>query len=93
MEPIQYFAVVVAAVGALHLLSVCTKYASRQNTEKKKSVDKAEGIDSRRDDWYVFFHCAQLTGRQSVPNKAQNPQPSTKKIKKPGKQRRPALRV
>lgn len=64
MEPIELFAAGVLTICALHLASVAgTRLQSwwRKITGKKNTV---ETTVRQRSDWYAFFHCADLVGRE-----------------------------
>lgn len=62
MEPGLYFTALVITIGALHLVlraaasigKMLKQSGLRQNHTKRKS--------QKRGDWYVFFHCSDLTG-------------------------------
>jgi len=64
MEPIELFAAGVLTVCALHLATVVgTRLESwwQKTTGKKKTADTTV---RQRSDWYAFFHCADLVGRE-----------------------------
>lgn len=66
MEPIELFAAGVLTVCGIHLASVAgTRIESwwRKTSGRKKTV---ETTVRQRSDWYAFFHCADLVGREPV---------------------------
>lgn len=86
MESLQIFTVAVLAVCAIHLVSTISarifpwweETVRRKDSSFKSSKTASSRIDllqeipiPQRSDWYVFFHCADLVGRE--PQKKMNP--------------------
>jgi len=64
MEPIEMFAAAVLTVCVIHLAAVAgTGLQSwwRKTNGRRKTADT---IVRQRSDWYAFFHCADLVGRE-----------------------------
>lgn len=82
MQPIEIFTVTVLMLAALHLLVTTCRAAIlwwQNRGEAGRAADQAQtGLFSaapvgQRSDWYVFFHCRDLTGAA-----APAPLPSTR---------------
>ena len=66
MELQHYFLGLIGAIGAIHLLASAGQWIG-QLTSKRRSHGTAHAATSgERDDWYVFFHCADLLGANRV---------------------------
>jgi hypothetical protein len=61
MQAIDYFGLLVAAVGAVHLFS---RAAARLTGARGDSRAKNKRGSLSRTDWYVFFCCSSLYGKQ-----------------------------
>ncbi len=64
MEPIELFATAVLTICGIHLASTAgTRLDSwwRKTAGRRKTTDT---IVRQRSDWYAFFHCADLVGRE-----------------------------
>jgi len=88
MEANQYFSIFILSMCAVHLAmtvgnhvrswwlaSVGKRYFSRQSVGLHAVTKK-----SQRGDWYVFFHCSDLVGKESLPKSDSLPvQPQQKR--------------
>lgn len=63
MEPGMYFVWLVMGIGALHLVWNLAAYVSRFQSASEVRRTDSEGKIVSRDDWYMFFHCSDLTGQ------------------------------
>ena len=64
MEPGMLFVGLIGAIGAMHLAAQAGKtLVSRLAPPDTAEMDRA-ARNGMRDDWYVFFHCADLYGRE-----------------------------
>ena len=93
MEPIEIFTAAVLIVGTLHLVVTAgtgiTHWWNKRLLAKNCSInatDAATVVQAElvsvasgqpRSDWYVFFHCADLVGREPVAKKPQSRQDKT----------------
>ncbi|MBB5348215.1 hypothetical protein JWG42_05430 [Desulfoprunum benzoelyticum] len=67
MEPIEFFTTAVLTICGIHLASVAgTRLQSwwMKTTGRKKP---AVTTGRQRSDWYAFFHCADLVGKEPAP--------------------------
>lgn len=64
MEPGVYFATLVFAVAALHLIARGVN--SFRRTFKSSQPGSGKKV-TKRSDWYMFFHCSDLTGEKTQP--------------------------
>ena len=66
MEPGILFFGLIGAIGAMHLAAQAGKtLVSRLAPPDAAEKDRA-ARNGMRDDWYVFFHCADLYGREQA---------------------------
>lgn len=64
MELNQYFFGLIVSIGLIHLASVAVQYIGAFRS-KRSLVDKNSlAKPGERGDWYVFFHCADLLGKE-----------------------------
>ena len=64
MEPGIVFVGLIGAIAVLHLAVQAGKaLGSRLGLQEGAHSDQAAG-QKMRDDWYVFFHCSDLYGRE-----------------------------
>lgn len=64
MEPGIVFVGLIGAIAVLHLAVQAGKVlGSRRGLQEAAHSDQAAG-KKMRDDWYVFFHCSDLYGRE-----------------------------
>jgi hypothetical protein len=65
MELNLYFFGLIISISVIHLASVAVNYigASRSKGPLNKKSQPAKS--QQRNDWYVFFHCADLLGRET----------------------------
>lgn len=97
MEPSELFAAGVLTVCGIHLATVAgTRLESwwRKSAGKKKTVATTV---RQRSDWYAFFHCADLVGREPSPKNGASGVDTTtgvvSKTKAPAAGRRTASRL
>lgn len=83
MELNQYFFGLIVSVCVIHLATVAGDYLSALRTKmgtKRSQANKDRSAESReRGDWYVFFHCADLLGKDTKnpsPERSQQVQPA-----------------
>lgn len=117
MEPIQFFSIGVLAICVIHLVSTAWEgiHTWRNRTVERNSLAQLTGRESgkpagafseapvqQRSDWYAFFHCADLVGREPLPKDAssakqgktaQQPKTRTSADKSQGQSRRPGIRL
>ena len=60
MEPITIFAAAVAFVGTFHLLSTAVNNLGKNRNMRVACSSK------KREDWYCFFHMADLLGQDAA---------------------------
>ncbi|MBE0585106.1 MAG: hypothetical protein IH612_15265 [Desulfofustis sp.] len=63
MQAIDLFGLLVAAVGAVHL---CSRVAARLMGAYGVSRENNKRSPFARSDWYVFFRCSSLYGKQGA---------------------------
>lgn len=89
MELNQYFFGLIVSIGLIHLASVAVQHIGAFRS--KRSDDKSPLATPReRDDWYVFFHCADLLGKESAstsPDRPKHEQPAAALPGKPASNR------
>jgi len=90
MEPIELFATAVLTICGVHLASVAgtglQSWWLKTGGRKKPAVTPGR----QRSDWYAFFHCADLVGREP---EAKNGAPGVgSRTGVTGKSRAPAVR-
>lgn len=72
MEANLYFSAFVLAMCALHMIwtASATLDAWWRSHVPTDRLAENSGRAPQRSDWYVFFHCADLVGREPVSKKA-----------------------
>lgn len=74
------FAVFVLAMCVLHLVWTASERMNvwwlRHVSPLQKPAAKEKGRAPQRSDWYVFFHCADLLGKDPVKKKSSADTPS-----------------
>ena len=91
MEPIEIFTASVLVVGAFHLVATAGTHVLRWWNEM---LPQKNFSMQQRNDWYVFFHCSDLVGRQIQQEVPQIKPCSVISVEKRKQQvRRPTLRV
>ncbi|EKD39892.1 MAG: hypothetical protein ACD_75C00259G0003 [uncultured bacterium] len=70
------FAVFVLAMCVLHLVWTASVRWLRHVSPLQKTAAREKGRAPRRSDWYVFFHCADLVGKDPVEKKSSADIPS-----------------
>lgn len=73
MELNQYFLGLVLSMTVLHLATVAADHLRTLWDKRSFAKPRREAVNQERDDWYVFFHCSDLLGKE--PRKA-TPAPS-----------------
>ena len=64
MELHQYFFGLIVSIGLIHLATIAVQHIGAFRS-KRSLVDKNSlAKPGERDDWYVFFHCADLLGKE-----------------------------
>ena len=97
-----YFSALVLSVCAMHLASAVSDRMSNwwQESALGKRLSLRPAVNAgdvsgkrmqRQNDWYVFFHCSDLTGKEPLPAKPASPgqerlQPHQKKTVAPKRQ-------
>jgi hypothetical protein len=83
MELNQYFFSLIVSICVIHLAAVAGDYLStlrtKLGTKRSQANNDQSAVDGERDDWYVFFHCADLLGKESKhssPESSQQEQPA-----------------
>ena len=66
MEPIEMFAKGVLAICAIHLASTASSRIESWWQRAAGPRNTATSSRRTRDDWYVFFHCSDLVGPDSI---------------------------
>ena len=87
MEPIEMFTATVLIVGAMHLMVTAgtsvTLWWKKRLADKNCSSSAADAVAEQagllsaasskpRSDWYVFFYCADLVGREPLEKKPES---------------------
>lgn len=91
MEPGFYLTALVFAVAALHLITRGVSLFHRNTKVSRPGMDKSA---NKRSDWYMFFHCSDLTGekKQTTVSNRNDSNKSISRGKNKVKDIRPALR-
>ena len=61
MEPAMYLTILVFAVGGCHLVTRLLAFAARL-----RGSSTTQTVSPVRGDWYMFFHCSDLTGKTNA---------------------------
>ena len=64
MEPGMLFVGLIGAIGTMHLAAQAGKALASRLTPPGDARKDRTARTGMRDDWYVFFHCADLYGRE-----------------------------
>ncbi len=67
MEPIVLFATLVFGFCALDLIWRLSAYMGRTASGKRQVAGDRKPV--QRSDWYLFFHCSDLTGEKTTVKK------------------------
>ena len=67
MEPIELFATGVLTVCGIHLASVAGTRLESWWLKTAGRKKPAASTGKQRSDWYAFFHCADLVGKEPTP--------------------------
>lgn len=68
MEPVQYFSLLVLLICVIHMIAgIGARIQSLLPSSVKRSAQDVHGAlaAAQRSDWYVFFHCSDLVGKES----------------------------
>jgi len=73
MEPAQYFSLLVLLVCVIHIVAtISSRVQPRRPASAKMSAqstkDALAAAAPQRSDWYVFFHCSDLVGKEPLKN-------------------------
>lgn len=72
MELQQLFLCLLGSTCVVHLLTMAAQTLQRSSGYRLFYQARSQtAAQTTRDDWYVFFHCADLLGTQSVSQSAQ----------------------
>lgn len=63
MEPGMYLTLLVLAIATLHLVNKTVTFVMRYRAASITKNRKAITSHNPRDDWYMFFHQSDLTGK------------------------------
>ena len=66
MELQHYFLGLIGAIGAIHLLASASQWIGQLTSKRPAHGAVHTATAGERDDWYVFFHCADLLGANRV---------------------------
>lgn len=66
MEPGMLFVGLIGAIGTMHLAAQAGKTLVSRLTPPGGARKARTARTGMRDDWYVFFHCADLYGREQA---------------------------
>ena len=74
MEPAQYFSLLVLLVCVIHIIAgIGARIQSRRPLSARGAAPATKGslaaAAPQRSDWYVFFHCSDLVGKEKEPAK------------------------
>jgi len=73
MELNQYFLGLIVSMCAVHLASVASDHLRTLWNKRSQAQQGLRSESRERDDWYVFFHCADLLGNESPRTTADRP--------------------
>ena len=65
MELNLYFTGAIVAICAIHLATVAVNSLTALLKNKRLENREPHAQSQKRDDWYVFFHCSDLLGKES----------------------------
>jgi len=72
MELQQLFLCLLGSTCVVHLLTMAVQTLQKSTGRRLSYHARSQtAAQTTRDDWYVFFHCADLLGTQSVSGPAQ----------------------
>jgi hypothetical protein len=64
METPLYFLGLIVSVSVIHLATIAVQYLSALSGNRSSKGKELQSESEQRNDWYVFFHCADLLGNQ-----------------------------
>ena len=94
MELQHSFLGLIGSISVVHLLTIAGNYLKSWYTKGQQVSAARLAASPERNDWYVFFHCADLLGDHSeaANNRSVRQQPSTGKTAQ-SQDRRPRRQV
>ena len=94
MELQHSFLGLIGSISVVHLLTIAGNYLKSWYTKGQQASTARLAVSPERNDWYVFFHCADLLGANPVAakNSAVRQQLSTGKTAQ-SQDRRPRRQV
>lgn len=96
MELHHYFLGLIGSVSVIHLLTVASQCIGKLQMKGQPLAGYRPESAGKRSDWYVFFHCADLLGKEegaatSMPTLPDRPASTT--VIRQEKDRRPRIRA
>ncbi len=88
----------IAAIGVIHLVAMAARHLGALRDNQPEVEKKLHSGTQQRNDWYVFFHCADLLGKepnQAASGRANNGQPvqTPQPRREEGQRPRPRVRL
>ncbi len=92
MELNLYFTGAIVAICAIHLATVAVNSLTALFKNKRLEKRKPHAQSPKRDDWYVFFHCSDLLGKESqtCSSPVSTPNQTPRALPPPQKERQPS---
>ena len=95
MELNLYFTGAIVAICAIHLATVAVDSLTALFKNNRLENREPHAQSQKRDDWYVFFHCSDLLGKESETcsspisnhNQTSRALPPTQKERRPSRMR------
>jgi hypothetical protein len=94
MELSTLFTEFVLGMCVVHLVGMASERVAQwrtKNTHEQRTVSGKSAQKNVRSDWYVFFSCSDLYGKEPKPKQSKTVQPADKV--RPTRDQRPTLRV
>lgn len=73
MELNQYFFGLIVSISLIHLASVAVQHIGAFRSKRTLGDTSSLAKPRERDDWYVFFHCADLLGKEPTSTATDRP--------------------
>lgn len=88
----------IAAIGVIHLVAMAARHLGALRDNQPEVEKKLHSGTQQRNDWYVFFHCADLLGKepsQPLSDRTTNGHAvhTTRQQKESGQRPRPRVRL
>ena len=64
MELNLYFFGLIVSISVIHLATVAVDYIGASSSKRSPNKKILPAKPQQRNDWYVFFHCADLLGKK-----------------------------